>query len=380
MSLFALASVALPAAAVAQGGVKADSYPVQFSAEPVGTVTFSYEGLSPTTCSEASLAGEAEGPTGTMALSSPEWECKEETVESTCSWEFHPGSENSVDLGPPGCSIKGLKIGSCFVNFYAQTGIPVTYEDVMVNEKEAIRATINSPIESEHCAWVSGDPTLNATWDVSGFESIEGESGPQIDIYRVDGLNAFFITGEESEEESKQPKFESEEYPNTVTGSLVESKTAKFILEGVTYTCNSGDFTGSLAEAGTQLQVDASLSGCNSEAVVSMNSCHLKYTLSNLTSGWLYFASGGQAIECDEEGDVIEIEASNCVAHIPPQTLSKSLATFENFGSGSTRYVKSIGTAVKGLTYLYKSGFCVLLGEEHNDGEIAIGTYDLRGP
>lgn len=383
----ALALLAVPSVAVAaEGGVEADSYPVTYVGEQQGPLYFAWGGTQPTECSEAEIWGEAAGPVDDLG-SIFGMRCHRTGVQTEhqvemdgCAFEFHPGSQSSVDIGPPNCGpITGLPMDICWASIPAQTGIPATYTNETIEGVERVKVSIDTELEHSSGGLCEGNPlVVEGTWIVSGYD----ELGLPIDIRRGDSLNGFFIEGEESEIEAEQPRFSSESFPNPLDGSMNSGEELTLELAGVAMSCDAMSLGGNLTATTTSLPIDASLSGCTDDhkgaaVAVEMNSCRLVYSLSNtdLVPPAAYVGEFG--IDCDE-GDYIELQFESCGARIGSQNPSSSVL-YGNSGSGPSRYVRLTSVSASEVSYTYKSGFCTLYGAEHSDGELSIGKSTLFG-
>lgn len=374
-----LAALVLPAAASASGGFEAGTYPVTLKDGSVkSTVKFVFQGeeaAGSTNCEETSLEGSAAERSVTMALSIA-WKCRGVLLKTNgCKVEFHPGSENTMDIGPAGCGpITGLLLhnGSCEVSIPAQTGIPVTFTNEVVKGFERINAAAASTLKYTEVKGCGGThPTLefNGSWQVSGYSA----AGELTNIHSTDSFSAgLFLTGKKSEVESEQPKFAAEHYPGLVSGKQDAGAPFSFksaVLENK-QTCGTGEANGSLPVTAAAVSLVGTFASCKygSESVtVKANSC--SFSLSVANSGPPY--TGGIGISCSKGGDAIELVQSNCTIKVWPQNTS-STVQYENLGSGASRTVHAAVKAEK-LSYRLSAGICQLLGFEHSDGTLEWG-------
>ncbi|HEU4905423.1 MAG TPA: hypothetical protein VFT19_04820 [Solirubrobacterales bacterium] len=384
----ALAMFVLPSVAAASGGVEADSYPVSFRWEEEGPSHFSIPGFTPVICEEAGSVGEATGPVDDLG-SIIGMSCKKEGAPSGkqlemngCEFEFHPGSSKSFDVGPPGCGpITNLPL-SCTKSIPAQTGVPATYEATTSEEHEAILVSV-SEILIEVTAFCGGGTAtieFGGSWLVTGLD-LDQEL---VDIRRGDKLDGFFIAGEESEVEAEQPHFAAETYPNPLSGSLNAGEDVTFEFEGIKITCTAANFSTNLTAATTALPLTTSLSECaqagGSAASITMNSCRISYNLSNSDFVPPLAYKGTIGVDCSKEGDYIKLSSNGCTdLRIGAQSPSSSSVIFRNTGSGTARYLELDTATASQISYTYESGFCVLLGKEHNDGTLTVGEVTLSG-
>ncbi len=390
-ALLPLALLILPGIASASGGVEADKYPLHFriTAEEPNSVWFGVEGeANPSYCGKTLIGGgEIAGPSATMGgitgLSCHEVGGSEKELKMNgCSFELRPGSENSANVGPPGCGpITELKVEACTspISIPAQTGVPATYENVIALGAEAVKVRLISAYlkftGTGNCA-AGGIVGFNGNWTFNGYD------GAMLDNIRsTDGFDGLYIAGKKSETEAEQPKFTSETYPNPVTGSLNSGSAVKFNLGSGNWpvTCSAASFSSALTAASAVLPLTAGLTNCiafENEAVsVAMHSCTFKYGVSNISSPY----KGTLGIGCTSPGDSIELKSAGCTAKIPAQSPATSTASYENQGSGRTRSILVNSSSVEKLSYTFEKFPCELLGKEHTDGKLTIGAATLRG-
>jgi hypothetical protein len=388
----ALALLAVPSVAVAaEGGVEADSYPVTYVGEQQGPLYFAWAGSDPTQCLGVESWGEAAGPVDDLGSifamrCHKTGEQTEHQVEMDgCAWEFHPGSQSSIEIGPPGCGpITGIPMDMCWASIHAQTGIPATYTNETIEGVERVKVSIDTELEHSSGGLCEGLPlVVEGTWIVSGYD----ELGGVVDIRRGDSLNGFFIEGEESENEAEQPRFTAESFPNPLDGSLNSGEEVTFnFAGGVEIACDGADFSANLTGAATSLALSTSLADCvradskaEPPATVTMNSCRFSYSLSNSDFFPPLAYVGKIGVDCTDEGDYIRLSIENCEVRIGEQSPSNSSTFYRNAGSGTARYLELSPATASQMDYLYNQGFCTLLGKEHSDGVLTIGEATLRG-
>jgi hypothetical protein len=375
----ALALLAFPSLASAAGGIEADSYPVKY--ESIGaTQYFGFPGLSPVECTQALMEGSASGPVGTLSTSVG-MKCGGKALSmGSCKFELHPGSENTVDIGPPGCGpITGLVVSGCEISIPAQTGLPATFANVLSGGKEVVVLKISTEIKytTKSCAYTG--LAYQGEWEIKGYNSV---TLVQTNTRSKDGFNGLFIAGKKSESEAEQPKFTAEKYPNPINGSLNSSSKFTFtMIGGYKVVCSSGQFSAELAKASASLPVGTTLSSClygESAAAVAMNSCSFTYGVSNINVFPPIVYKGTVGISCSKEGDFVELKFAGCVAKMPAQSPT-STVNYTNQGSGSTRSISVGSTTAEKLSYTYEVGGCTLFGKNHSDGSISGGSFTLRG-
>ena len=370
----ALALLGFPAAALATGGVEADSYPATYRSVETKHPVFGVPGLY-TTCNESSIWGEASGPSSTLG-SLEGMKCgnnNEKLAMNGCKFEFHPGSSKSFDIGPPGCGpINGPWIGGlCYPSIVPQTGVPATYTAVTVGGVEKIDISVSTELKHTMKGCGGGDPGLyfEGAWRISGFNV----AGEPTSIRMRTGFDGFFIGSG-----SGVPKFEAESYPAQLSGGLDPKSSFTFttVNSAASVTCGEAQLTAKPTGASTALGVGGTYGTCvgsSGSAAIAMNSCSFNYSLNAGSPPYV----GGVGVACGTEGDSISITFPNCVVTIPAQSPQGSIA-YENQGSGDTRAVHTAATAT-GLTYTYKEKLCTLLGKNHTDGALS-ASFTLQGP
>src|SRR5258707_5177797 len=325
----ALALFAVPSVASASGGIEASSYPAKYLGHSTGTQSFSLSGgpQGEVSCPEAFMSGTASGPVGTLPMSTY-MECNGNTLNMNgCKFELHPGSENTVDIGPPGCGpIKNLYISSCEIRIPSQTGIPATFTNTVVGGRETVEFTVSSGLKStrENCIY-NGELLYTGKWEIVGTNEL---SNP-LNIRTKDGFNGLFIAGKKSEEEAKQPKFEAEKYPNPITGSLKSGKitwTMPGVIKG-TLNCSAAQYSAQATKASSTLPITATISDCMWEenaATIAMHSCYFNFGVSNVNVLPPVVYGGTVGVGCSTSGDSIEIVIPECTITIGAQNPTSS--------------------------------------------------------
>lgn len=385
----ALALTVLPASASAFGGLEADKYPVFLLAEDVSegqTIGF-YDGVSTQFCTnvEAKFEAALKGPSGTV-VASPTWKgCSFPITANGCKFEFHPGSEDSFDIGPPGCGPITTEDEFCKYAIGAQTGLPATYKNVGTGSSAKVMIEIDTDeIEYTISGFICGKGTYTDGEYEGAWEVMAGsENGMPVGIHAVDQFpTGFFITGKAAEKEAEQPRFSAEKYPTVIRGGQVEAH--EFIPSvsalygyGEGLQCEDVGFDTEVTGSTATLSVAASYTGCDVivhefPTTINMNSCRYVFNLLNIGPPY----AGTMDIVCTKEGDAIETKwfptwGGSCTVRTGPQKGLKSV-TFANVGEGSKRGVE-IDFEVKGIESTFLNG-PLLCGVEKNSTH-KDGTY-----
>lgn len=382
----ALALAALPTAASASGGLEADSYPTGLFVDSVGTHTFHIPpaGFNYCSLSDLEFYGALKGPSGTITAM-PYWKsCTAPTQANGCKFEFHPGTGNSFDIGPPGCSPITTKMGgsSCTIQIGSQTGLPATYENVGEGKTASVVidvsvGTIEYTKSGSFC--VKGpfkDGHYSGEWKFSGYDAVN--PAIEVGIRATDGFNGFFMAGKKSENEAEQPRFEAEKFPIAVSGQQDAGSPLTLSLIGSPMTCGSAQFSSEPTKATSTLAVAASLTNCvweKEKVVVAMNSCYFAYNVTQaFTENFIYI--GGLGIGCAKEGDAIEVIWPNCTVRFSSQGPTGSML-YLNGGSGSSRAVQ-VGTQAPASFSSTRKGLCEFFGKTGTEKFSA--SFVLQGP
>ncbi|HVY77308.1 MAG TPA: hypothetical protein VG898_02255 [Solirubrobacterales bacterium] len=166
--------------------------------------------------------------------------------------------------------------------------------------------------------------------------------------------------------------FEAQAYPASISGAQDVKNEVSF--GGVDVRCTDASVMGSLGKASQSLGLTPEYGGCEMgsilEAHYELNSCQFGITLQNV--GPPYAAHYG--VQCEEEGDAIEVVAPGCLAQIPAQTFGGSLGA-ETEGEGEGREVHLGGTATGASYSITDEGLCGLVGlteGSYEDGSLEV--------
>ena len=315
---------------------EAEEYPTEFGGEqdPEDPLTLIFHG-TPVTCEHVNFEGElAEagpqavlegGSDGCVATIGGFLELPTSVDMNSCSYEV-----NLLNSGPPysgsaditcgeGDAIEVLTYASaakqeageplCSYSIGSQSGREgLGLEGINSSSWESGEFGID--FELGGIAYTSSIQNSTCGQEESGKASYDGEA----DIYEAfisgEGTQGLFLAGEESEEQTGQPRFEVEGYPAELGGQQDPEDPLTLIFHGTPVTCEHVNFEGELAEAGPQAVLEGGSDGCVATiggflelpTSVDMNSC--SYEVNLLNSGPPY--SGSADITCGE-GDAIEV-------------------------------------------------------------------------
>ncbi len=311
---------------------------------------------------------------------------------SNCGLTFYPGSRISAgkfagtfEIGPANCGPITIKKSGCETKIGPQSGLAATLENQGTGTGRTIKINANvtnlKTTSSGSCAG-SGtfeDGTLTGSWSLEG-RTIGGAK--QLGIYVYEEPAGLHMGGQKSGEEAKQPKFEADKYPATISGSV--SKTHSFVAEGpgVALNCGSAQFAASAASSTANLPVGASYTSCSgplgSTVTVNMNSCH--YLLHVANSGPPY--TGSADIQCDKAGDTILFEAHLfgvvlCSRSYPAQTLGA--ASYETVVN-EAKETRHVVANVEGTGVDYTNSGSTACGPNGSFGNGSFsGGFELQG-
>lgn len=343
---------------------------------------------------QASTAAVAQGP---LSCSEYPYFSSATLQPNGCTFTYRPGAEVSkgkfsgtLDLGPATCSIiiqvpEGGGWPACQVTIAAKSGLTATYENIGTGTGRTVRVSLNAANlkytrSGSVCGTQSGE---NGTW--SGSWELKGSNpntGVQIGIY-LEQTSGLQLTGEESAEKAKQPRFKNGVYSASILGGV--STTSKFTEDalGETVECGSGSLGPATVLADTaDLSINASYEPCTAatlgyKSTMKMNSCNYVFHVANVGPPY----SGSTDIACSKEGDAIEAVVTGtsgttvCSLLFPAQKLGT--ASYEMTGSGETRKVIA---NVKGEGLKASRTGSVLCGPKSSTTGSFTGGFFLTGP
>ena len=145
----------------------------------------------------------------------------------------------------------------------------------------------------------------------------------------------FFLTGEESGEEGKKPKFEGEIYPTYLASAATTN--FKYTFQPGNVEC-PGNYSGKLSGASSELVVSPfySFMLCNGGGTVAIAQNGCEHTLTVLNQGPPYVGQFG--VKCPTKNPY-EFRLSGCTIGIPTQTALAEVS-FTNTGAGKNRAVE----------------------------------------
>ena len=183
--------------------------------------------------------------------------------------------------------------------------------------------------------------------------------GVPVPIHIAPLQTGVFLTGEASEEPSKQPVFNAEAFPTGAIGGQNPGGGHVFTTAGGAITCSGVSLAvAELSKATASVQVQPSYEKCAWKGIagtkVSLNGC--SYTVGALNVGPPY--SGSVGISCSG-GNVIEITAqiagvTKCKYYVGGQSGLGGVG-FENTGSGYQRAIVA-SLNLSGISYLQAEG------------------------
>jgi len=251
-----------------------------------------------------------------------------------CELLLHTGAEakagefgGAFEFGPAGCGPIRFNRKSCDLLIPAQSRELETGSGKgLINREnegwvDTVEANVSTLMES---SWESGgcgsssSTSLNAEWELAATD-MSGLNNPLNLTVRAPD---FLLEG--GLFKAKYPASETSKYPLLLSGA--QSPTSKHVITlgtGRKIECGNVSFGARLAEASSQLAVDAQYSSCATKPVLGvtfqvsmrMNSCH-----------YVFHAAGTMDVVCGKESDVIEAEMRNssgayvCTTKIAPQT------------------------------------------------------------
>lgn len=331
---------------------------------------------SPSSTLTISGGAKCSGPNGTAS-----------TYLNGCSWTLHPTSEQweylssgTVSIGPPGCGpieLKDLISQYCTISLDPESAFSGTagfHNEGGTVDVNVELAGIQWTGSGGGCAENEGSADWTQHLSVGSVDELEEPTSLELVPALPGGV---YLTGEEAEEESEQPRFEAEYSPQALVGGgfeLFQTSAGKFF-------CKQGAMWGDLA-AGAEVALNYEPGECRATALefpmtVEVNSCH--YVLHLLNAGPPYEGSFGVA--CDEEGDAIEYSAFSkgsllCRASVGAQQGIEGIS-LSNSGEGFNRKIGA-EAAVEGIEYEYTGGSLCTEEEVRSDGEIS-GETTLTG-
>jgi hypothetical protein len=383
---------------------EAGEYPATISGEQTAEsqLILLRTGGSEIACDSSQWSGEASSATSQLSLAASFSGCEDEFGNSVSVEMNSCGYVLDLDnAGPPytggigvSCGEEGdtievadPEIGVTLAIAAQSTSDSVDYENVGAGEGQYVHAAIDAEGLDYTCTgglcFLFGGEGAHEGGAMSGEVKLEGADGEEQQIgFGVLGeeTHTLLVEGEESTEESTQPRFASNEYPATISGEqTAESQLILLRTGGSEIACDSSQWSGEASSPTSQLSLDASFSGCEDEfgnsVSVGMNSCRYVFDLDN--AGPPY--SGGIEISCTEEGDAIEVEDAEIgiTIAIGAQSAAGSV-DYENVGAGGSEHVDAAIDA-EGLHYSCTGSLCFLFGGEgaHEGGAMS-GEVELE--
>jgi hypothetical protein len=163
-------------------------------------------------------------------------------------------------------------------------------------------------------------------------------------------------------------EFEAESYPATVAGSGEGPQVFSF-AKGVSVSCETSNFDGTLAEEDTELELSAEFGECEAsfgvKVDVTMNGCKYVDTPIKKFMGDIWEVN--THLECPA-GKKVELEGGPCTITIPPQMNAKSSAYEDD--TTKPKKMTYLATVDKFVYFTHKkNAFCPLTEGEGEDGQ-----------
>ncbi len=294
-----------------------------------------------------------------------------------CTFIFHPGAEESAghfggtfDIGPAGCGpVTITNPYQCELKVYPKTGLTAHYRNEGTGTTSYVIAELSASGLKQTgkigiCNEYNNEKgTWNATWNLKDYDSGGTQKGVHLSV-----RGGLYIAGEKSEEESKQPKFESEVFPAAITGA--QTSESDFQIGAGNNECETLNLGGSLSELASELTLVPTFNECESlgrPSTFNTNGCHFAFHLANAGSPY----TGSLELAC-EAGHQLEIvvqpSKTLCTISFPAQTLGS--VKYTNYGTGASRYVTANASG-KGLSYSVSGGN----GNCGKEGSQTVGTF-----
>ncbi len=168
-------------------------------------------------------------------------------------------------------------------------------------------------------------------------------------------------------------EFEAESYPATVSGSGEGAQVFTF-SGGVSVTCKTSNFDGTLTEEDTELELSAEYKECEAsfgvKVDITMNGCKYVDTPIKKFMGDIWEVI--THLECPA-GKKVELEGGPCTITIPPQMNAKASAYEDH--TTKPKKMTYLATVDKFVYITHKNNaFCPLTSGEKSDGQ-----YDGEG-
>ncbi|HEX5713850.1 MAG TPA: hypothetical protein VFX85_11095 [Solirubrobacterales bacterium] len=341
----------LGASSASASGIAFAQYPATVGGKEISTHSFILSGERIITCDFSALSAFATGPSETLQVTATPSSCSSKyesgiTLKMNgCKFIYHPApGKGSLDIGPAGCGPITLEGANCTRTFSSQIGGAASFE----NLAKTVRVIDEASLQYKRtkgtlaaCGSETGPATFSGSWVINGL----GPEGAQVKAEAIAGTG-LYMTGQQSEEAAKQPKFAAEKYPVTITGFQDPAqKQALTITGNRKVECGEANSLSQASAATAQLTLNTEYVGCvltvllnEFTTVISTNGC--SFQLNALNAGPPY--KGSVDIACGE-GKAIELNvygggAVICTYKISPQSGLTGVG-LTNVGTGTEQGV-----------------------------------------
>lgn len=383
LSLAVALALSLMASAIATSAsasvLTAGQFPAVIRAEAVGGHIFTTHWLGKMECSGATFESELSKPAESFET---KWNTPFENCyafgsaplkQNGCGFIFRPGpltglgvAQGRFDIGPAGCGPMVRESALCRLSIGAQSGLPATFEDVVVEGRSEVKISANATnlkySQSNGCGLGTyEDGTYEGTW------LAKGEAGG-------------FATNTWVEEEAHAPRFEAEEYPAAISGEQSSEGKHVFTVDKFTASCGKATFSGEASGATSAITLTPKYSECQAfgmNATVALNGCaYIAHAGSAIENGSKY--AGTVDVSCPE-GKKVKINAGfgECIVEIGSQT---GLSGLEMQNTGSPYSVLARAN-VTGIVYTVTQDgpLCPLSGKGTFSNSSYVGSTLISG-
>jgi hypothetical protein len=294
-----------------------------------------------------------------------------------CGFTFHPGAETAtdqfsgtLDIGPPGCGPIEMVGADAWCGtrvIPAQTGLSkATFDNEGSGSEAVVGVTLKAYFKYEPTKKCSGG---TGVWSGSWELSAENKQNEPIGI-RVD-QTGIFMSGEESESEEEQPRFDAEVDPESTVVSLFGSEdpegTHTFTRDKRSFSCTDVNYEGRMVLG--FLLLDTEYNECTSKAsgsVVEVKpACPYLFNVFNVGPPY----TGGITTGCGGESELViklwlskiskeEGKEPTCMYEFEQQELVPGVG-YSTVGEGNERGInidlgveELVSTRTKGSTLL----------------------------
>ena len=370
-------------------GIAFSQYPATVKGGEITTHSFNLGLERIITCNFSQLTAYAGGPSETLEVTATPSGCSSKLESGVtlkmngCKFIYHPAvGKGSLDIGPVGCGQVVLEGANCTRTFSPQTSGTASFANAAKSVKVTDEGYLQYKVTKGSlvaCGNGSVPAIFSGSWTINAYDA----GGAQITAAAVPGTG-LYMTGQQSEEAAKQPKFAAEKYPVTITGFQDPAQKQALTIGGSRKVeCQEANSLSQASAATSQLTLDNKYAGCilsilGSEftTVISTNGC--SFVLNALNAGPPY--KGTVDIACGE-GKAIEIsdysEAGvRCTYKISPQSGLTGVG-LSNVGTGTEQGV-AVSYSLSGIAVTRVKGAIGPCGAV-NQTATYTGTTTLHG-